>query len=66
MKLLIQLQKRGDARRELDATAATFFLLGALNWIYQWYKADGRLSEEQLNRELIELFSRGFLEPPKH
>jgi AcrR family transcriptional regulator len=65
-RLMIQLQKRGDARRELDATAATFFLLGALNWIYQWYKADGRLSEEQLNRELIELFSRGFLEPPKH
>ena len=65
-RLLVQLQKRGDARRERDATAATFFLLGALNWIYQWYKADGRLSEEQLNRELVELFSRGFLEPPKH
>jgi AcrR family transcriptional regulator len=60
-KVLTQLQKRGDARRDVDVTAATFFLLGALNWIYQWYKADGRLSEEQLARELAEVFCRGFL-----
>ena len=42
--LLIQLQQRGEARRDLDATAATFFLLGSLNWLYQWYKVDGPLS----------------------
>jgi hypothetical protein len=30
-------------RKDVDVTAATFFLLGALNWVYQWYKADGRL-----------------------
>jgi AcrR family transcriptional regulator len=61
--LLTQLQKRGDARKDVDVTAATFFLLGALNWVYQWYKADGRLSEEQLSRELTEVFCRGFLTP---
>jgi len=60
-KALTQLQKRGDARKDVDVTAATFFLLGALNWVYQWYKADGRLSEEQLARELTEVFCRGFL-----
>jgi AcrR family transcriptional regulator len=60
-KVLTQLQKKGDARKDVDVTAATFFLLGALNWIYQWYKADGRLSEEQLARELTEIFCRGFL-----
>jgi AcrR family transcriptional regulator len=60
-RLLIRLQKQGEARKDVDATAATFFLLGALNWVYQWYKADGRLSEEQLARELTEIFCRGFL-----
>jgi AcrR family transcriptional regulator len=60
-KLLTQLQKKGEARKDVDVTAATFFLLGALNWVYQWYKADGRLSEEQLARELTEVFCRGFL-----
>lgn len=61
--LLVDLQKRGKARRDVDATAATFFLLGALNWVYQWYKGDGRLSEEELARELTKVFCRGFLEP---
>lgn len=60
--LLRRLQKSGQGRRELDATAATFFLLGALNWVYQWYKVDGRLTEEDLARELSALFARGFLE----
>lgn len=60
-KILRQLQKDGSARKELDATAATFFLLGALNWIYQWYKVDGPLTEEQLVHELTDVFSRGFL-----
>jgi hypothetical protein len=61
--LLSELQKKGEARREVDVTAATFFLLGALNWVYQWYKADGRLTEDDLARELTEVFCRGFLVP---
>ncbi len=61
-EILTQLQKEGLAR-EVDVTAATFFLLGSLNWIYQWYKVDGRLSEEQLVAELTDLFSSGFLKP---
>lgn len=59
--LLLLLQERGEARRDLDATAATFFLLGSLNWLYQWYKVDGPLTEEQIARELTEHFSGGFL-----
>ena len=62
-RLLVELQKRGVARRDVDVTAATFFLLGALNWVYQWYKGDGRLSEEELARELSTVFCRGFLVP---
>lgn len=59
--LLIRLQQDGEARKDLDPTAATFFLLGSLNWIYQWYKVDGPLTEEQLARELTEQFTSGFL-----
>lgn len=59
--LLIRLQQRGEARQDVDPTAATFFLLGALNWIYQWYKMDGPLTEEQLAHELTKLFENGFI-----
>jgi AcrR family transcriptional regulator len=61
-EILTRLQREGLARN-VEVTAATFFLLGSLNWIYQWYKVDGRLSESQLVAELIDLFSNGFLKP---
>ena len=60
-ELLKKLQRRGDAREDVDPTAATFFLLGALNWVYQWYKVDGPLTEDQLASELTSVFTRGFL-----
>lgn len=59
-EVLDRLKLRGDGS-ELDPTAATFFLLGSLNWIYQWYKIDGRLTETDLVRELSLLFTQGFL-----
>ena len=58
--ILIQLKEQGIAQ-DIDPTAATFFLLGSMNWIYQWYKEDGRLAEQDLVRNLTQLFSRGFL-----
>lgn len=59
--LLKRLQATKVAHRDLDPTAATYFLLGALNWVYQWYKSDGALSEDQLASELTQLFLNGFL-----
>ena len=59
-QLLTQLSNEGKSK-DVDTAAATFFLLGALNWIYQWYKEDGALSEKQLVDELTKLFSHGFL-----
>ena len=59
--ILRSLQKNGEARSDLDPTAATFFLLGAVNWIYQWHKVDGPLSEEQLTEAVTKLFTKGYL-----
>jgi AcrR family transcriptional regulator len=49
--------------RDIDVTSAAFALLGMINWFYQWYKADGRLSEEKLIDDMVNLFFNGFLEP---
>ena len=59
-QLLAQLHAEGKSK-DVDPAAATFFLLGALNWIYQWYKEDGALSEAQLVDQLTKIFSQGFL-----
>jgi TetR/AcrR family transcriptional regulator, cholesterol catabolism regulator len=43
----------------LNARAAAFALLGMINWIYQWYKAEGPLQEEDLIHEYTEIFFSG-------
>ncbi len=44
---------------KVSARAATFALLGMINWIYQWYKPDGPISEEELIREYTEMVFSG-------
>jgi len=41
--------RQGDFRVE-DPDLATKFVLGALNWTYQWYSPSGRLGPEALGR----------------
>lgn len=42
-----------------DAAMATFAILGACNWLPQWYRPDGEKSPEEVAREFIGLFTRG-------
>lgn len=39
--------------------AAAFALLGMINWIYQWYRPEGALQEEDLVRQYTEIFFAG-------
>jgi TetR/AcrR family transcriptional regulator, cholesterol catabolism regulator len=39
--------------------AAAFALLGMINWIYQWYRSDGALQEEELIQQYTEIFFAG-------
>ncbi len=48
-----------SSRVAVSARAATFALLGMINWIYQWYKPDGPISEEELIREYTEMVFSG-------
>ncbi|HEU4402998.1 MAG TPA: TetR/AcrR family transcriptional regulator [Candidatus Polarisedimenticolia bacterium] len=58
-----ELVKSGRAR-PVDPAVAAFALLGMINWIYQWYRPGGRLSDEQLAEGLADLLLRGFLAQP--
>lgn len=58
--LLSELKESGRAR-DVDVTAATFALLGMINWIYKWFKPEGRLSGEELAEQLTDLFLYGYL-----
>jgi AcrR family transcriptional regulator len=55
--------KEQKKTRNIDVTSAAFALLGMINWFYQWYKADGRLSEQKLIDDMVNIFFNGFSKP---
>jgi len=46
----------GDSGMIMDIYVATFCLLGMLNWIVQWYKPEGKVSPENLARDICRFF----------
>ncbi len=58
-----------DMCRPIDPRIATFALLGMINWIYQWYTPEGRISDTELAEAYIDIFLGGVLKPeylPEH
>ncbi len=60
-KTFRDLQKGGSSRR-IDPEIAAFAMLGMINWIYQWYRPGGRLTEEEIADAFTDLLLRGVLE----
>jgi len=47
--------------RPVDVTMTSYAMLGAVNWLYQWFRADGRLSPEEIAGIFVGFFSRGLM-----
>ena len=62
-KTFREMIKSGAARR-VDPSAAAFAMLGMINWIYQWYRPGGRLSDEDVADALSDVFLGGILARP--
>lgn len=45
----------------IDDRVATFGILGAMNWVYHWYRNSGPLSIEEIGDELIKLLFNGLI-----
>jgi AcrR family transcriptional regulator len=59
-KKISELEAR-DLLCPVDKTVITFGIFAMINWIYRWFKRNGRLSIEEVARDTIELFFRGTL-----
>jgi AcrR family transcriptional regulator len=57
-------QAKGVFRPDLDPTVAALALISFLNMIPEWFKADGRLSVDQVVDNYIALFERGLVVAP--
>lgn len=51
----------GGGARRIDPGVAAFATLGMINWIYQWYRPAGRLSDDQVADALTDLLVHGVL-----
>ena len=58
-KLIAEVQLARGSKATVNPRAATFALMGMINWIYQWYRPEGALSEEGLVRQYTEIFLAG-------
>ena len=52
---------RNRTINESELTVATFGILGMMNWLYHWYKPEGKLSPEQLVNEITKNLFFGLL-----
>ena len=50
---------RAGLIRNVNAKVATFAFLGAVLWVYKWYKPDGAVNEDELVREMQSVFFGG-------
>jgi len=51
--------QRSRNSQKVDQRAAAFALLGMINWIYQWYRPEGSLREDDLIRHYTNIFFEG-------
>jgi AcrR family transcriptional regulator len=59
MRAVISTGVKSGEFRNVDAKLASFAILGAINWISKWYRADGAFSAADIGRMYSDLFVKG-------
>ncbi len=60
-ELIGQVQLQSGVPPLVAPVSAAFALLGMLNWLYQWYRVEGEIKQEDLTRDYTNFFFRGLL-----
>lgn len=59
--LIAKVQEQAQSPPLISASMAAFALLGMINWLYQWYRAEGPIPQTQLADVYSDFFFRGLL-----
>lgn len=57
--LLNEGKEKGEFRKSLNTSIATFGVLGMANWSYQWFNPDGEASDEEVAEIFTEMILKG-------
>src|SRR6185295_1275032 len=60
-RILEELQQQREGTSQVDLTVATYALFGMMNWIYNWYDPQGKLTVSELVDNVTRLFLHGFV-----
>ncbi len=58
---ICDLEKKGLLNGKADKAVITFGIFSMINWVYRWFQPNGRLSVEEVARDIIEVFFNGIL-----
>jgi AcrR family transcriptional regulator len=47
--------------KDINIATARFSLLGMVNWLYQWYNPDGKLSIEEIKKDIVKIIFYGMI-----
>ncbi len=59
--LIMRVQEQSGGPPLVKPQLAAFALLGLINWLYQWYSAQGPVKQEELAQVYADFFFRGLL-----
>lgn len=59
--LIAAVQEQKGGKPMLDSRVAAFALLGIINWLYQWYRPDGPIKQNEIAQTYSDFFFRGLL-----
>jgi AcrR family transcriptional regulator len=63
--LLDEGKREGSIRGDIDPKVAALAAIGAMNWMYQWYKPGGRKSIRQIAENFADMIVNGLAAPAK-
>ena len=61
--LIVAGQEEGSVLASVDPKIAAFWILGGMNWMYQWYRPDGSQSLEEITQAFAELAVNSVRDP---
>ena len=63
LRATLQEMKDAGKLRDVNLTVATFSLLGMINWLSRWYRADGALDEQHVAEAIVDIALNGLTRP---
>jgi AcrR family transcriptional regulator len=59
--LIARVQEQSGKPPRISPHIAAFAVLGMVNWLYQWYHAEGNVKQEEIASAYVDFFFRGLL-----